>query len=93
MMDTIETQAHPPKIRIGKYEIDTWYSSPYPQEYACLSVLYVCEFCLKYMKSEDMERRHFVGYRHQGCFGIFCACVGETKLSLGPKLYVRVFRA
>lgn len=24
----------PPKIEFGRYEIETWYSSPYPQEYA-----------------------------------------------------------
>lgn len=26
-----ETKAFPPKIRIGRYEIETWYSAPYPQ--------------------------------------------------------------
>ena len=25
---------YPPCIEFGKWEIDTWYSSPYPQEYA-----------------------------------------------------------
>lgn len=25
---------YPPCIEMGKYEIQTWYSSPYPQEYA-----------------------------------------------------------
>lgn len=25
---------YPPCIEFGKYEIQTWYSSPYPQEYA-----------------------------------------------------------
>lgn len=25
---------YPPVIEFGKYEIHTWYSSPYPQEYA-----------------------------------------------------------
>lgn len=24
----------PPRIEFGRYEIETWYSSPYPQEYA-----------------------------------------------------------
>ncbi len=27
---------YPPCIEFGKYEINTWYSSPYPQEYAKL---------------------------------------------------------
>jgi hypothetical protein len=31
----IEAQGrYPPLIEYGKYEILTWYSSPYPQEYA-----------------------------------------------------------
>jgi len=25
---------YPPSIEFGKYELQTWYSSPYPQEYA-----------------------------------------------------------
>ena len=37
-------------IAFGRYELDTWYHSPYPEEYARLGRLYMCEFCLKYMK-------------------------------------------
>lgn len=48
----------PPMIAFGKYEITTWYSSPYPQEYAMLPKLYLCEFCLKYMKSQSILKRH-----------------------------------
>uniref|UniRef100_A0A672ZPS5 Histone acetyltransferase n=1 Tax=Sphaeramia orbicularis TaxID=375764 RepID=A0A672ZPS5_9TELE len=42
----------------GRYELDTWYHSPYPEEYARLGRLYMCEFCLKYMKSQTILRRH-----------------------------------
>ncbi|XP_053891306.1 histone acetyltransferase KAT6B isoform X3 [Malaclemys terrapin pileata] len=49
---------YPSVIEFGKYEIQTWYSSPYPQEYARLSKLYLCEFCLKYMKSKNILLRH-----------------------------------
>ncbi|KAK7507734.1 hypothetical protein BaRGS_00000699, partial [Batillaria attramentaria] len=49
---------NPPMIELGKYEIQTWYSSPYPQEYARLPKLYICEFCLKYMKSRAILKRH-----------------------------------
>ena len=35
------------KIVFGKFEIDTWYFSPYPEDYAKLDYLYICEFCLK----------------------------------------------
>nr|XP_006002901.2 PREDICTED: histone acetyltransferase KAT6A [Latimeria chalumnae] len=45
-------------IEFGKYEIQTWYSSPYPQEYTRLPKLYLCEFCLKYMKSKTILQQH-----------------------------------
>ncbi|CAG0913277.1 unnamed protein product [Notodromas monacha] len=75
----------PESIQIGKFDLYTWYSSPYPQEYAgsviprelsygeisysdiflvffCyrLEKLYLCEFCLKYMKSKTVLYRHVV---------------------------------
>ncbi|XP_046853084.1 histone acetyltransferase KAT7-like isoform X2 [Xenia sp. Carnegie-2017] len=46
------------KIEFGKFNIDAWYSSPYPQEYFHLPKVYICEFCLKYMKSLTISRRH-----------------------------------
>uniref|UniRef100_A0A8D0N8N7 Histone acetyltransferase n=1 Tax=Sus scrofa TaxID=9823 RepID=A0A8D0N8N7_PIG len=48
----------PSVIEFGKYEIHTWYSSPYPQEYSRLPKLYLCEFCLKYMKSRTILQQH-----------------------------------
>uniref|UniRef100_A0A182SQ68 histone acetyltransferase n=1 Tax=Anopheles maculatus TaxID=74869 RepID=A0A182SQ68_9DIPT len=48
----------PEAIRFGRHEIVTWYSSPFPQEYAKLKVLYMCEFCLKYMKTASELDRH-----------------------------------
>ncbi|XP_036387792.1 histone acetyltransferase KAT7-like isoform X1 [Megalops cyprinoides] len=45
-------------ILFGCFELDTWYHSPYPEEYARLGRLYMCEFCLKYMKSQTILRRH-----------------------------------
>ncbi|XP_067995957.1 histone acetyltransferase KAT6B isoform X2 [Melanerpes formicivorus] len=57
--DTGETSGrYPAAIEFGKFEIQTWYSSPYPQEYARLPKLYLCEFCLKYMKSKNILLRH-----------------------------------
>jgi histone acetyltransferase MYST1 len=46
------------KIQIGKYEIDTWYFSPYPEEYGKQPKLWICEYCLKYMKFEKTYSRH-----------------------------------
>ncbi|KAL2650872.1 hypothetical protein R1flu_019000 [Riccia fluitans] len=45
-------------VEFGKYEIDTWYFSPYPEEYANAHKLYICEFCLKYMKKKKSIQRH-----------------------------------
>lgn len=52
----------PASIEIGCFDIDTWYSSPYPQEYARLHKLFICEFCLKYMKSKPILERHLVSH-------------------------------
>nr|ABU97226.1 MOF [Drosophila simulans]ABU97234.1 MOF [Drosophila simulans] len=38
------------KLQFGNYEIDTWYFSPFPEEYGKARTLYVCEYCLKYMR-------------------------------------------
>lgn len=49
-------------IRFGKYDIDTWYNAPYPEEYQSVpdGRLWICEFCLKYMKSGFVAQRHRV---------------------------------
>ncbi|WVQ70070.1 histone acetyltransferase ESA1 [Kwoniella botswanensis] len=46
------------KLQIGKHEVETWYFSPYPVEYAHLPVLYICEFCLLYYPSFTQLKRH-----------------------------------
>ncbi|KAF7279892.1 hypothetical protein GWI33_006626 [Rhynchophorus ferrugineus] len=53
-----EQPRNPAAIEFGKYEIQTWYSSPFPQEYARLPKLFLCEFCLKYTKSKAVLERH-----------------------------------
>lgn len=45
-------------IEIGDYEVDTWYVSPYPEEYAKLKKIFICEFCLSYMASCETLSRH-----------------------------------
>lgn len=47
-------------IHFGGFEIDTWYAAPYPEEYSKNRILYICEFCLKYMGSEYVSNRHKV---------------------------------
>ena len=49
-------------VRFGAFEIDTWFSAPYPEEYQQVpdGRLWLCEFCLKYMKSGFVAGRHRV---------------------------------
>lgn len=46
------------KIQMGKHEVETWYFSPYPIEYAHLECLYICEMCLSYFPSAFVLKRH-----------------------------------
>jgi len=59
------TNQPPPSLRInsirfGPWEISTWYDAPFPEEYANIpdGRLWICEFCLKYMKSRFGAGRH-----------------------------------
>uniref|UniRef100_A0A6I8R1T3 Histone acetyltransferase KAT5 n=1 Tax=Xenopus tropicalis TaxID=8364 RepID=A0A6I8R1T3_XENTR len=45
-------------IELGRHRLKPWYFSPYPQELTVLPVLYLCEFCLKYVKSLKCLQRH-----------------------------------
>lgn len=55
-------------VVLGKWEMDIWYTSPYPNPYEYLSLpkLYICEFCLKYFNSPLIMKRHVIKciYRH-----------------------------
>lgn len=48
------------KIQIGNFEIDAWYFSPFPEDYGKQPKLWICEYCLKYMKYEKTFRHHLV---------------------------------
>lgn len=47
-------------IELGRHRLKPWYFSPYPQELTALPILYLCEFCLKYLKSLKCLHRHLV---------------------------------
>lgn len=47
-------------VQLGKFRIKPWYFSPYPQELTLEPVVYLCEFCLKYIKSFHCLKRHKV---------------------------------
>lgn len=46
------------KIQFGDFCINTWYSSPFPEEFSRCNTLYICEFCLKYLGSPTSYDRH-----------------------------------
>ena len=50
------------KIQFGKYEIDAWYFSPFPEEYGKQCKLWICEYCIKYMKFEKTYKEHLVRF-------------------------------
>lgn len=70
-----KTSGPPSKIKcinFGGYEIDTWHAAPYPEEYSRNKVLYICEFCLKYMNSDFVAWRHKVhASPTHVCFALF----------------------
>ncbi|KAK9704266.1 Histone acetyltransferase [Basidiobolus ranarum] len=46
------------RIQMGKYEIEGWYFSPYPPQYAHAELIYICEFCLCYFLTLKTFSRH-----------------------------------
>jgi histone acetyltransferase SAS3 len=62
---TQKTSGPPSKIKciaFGNYQIDTWNAAPYPEEYSRNRLLYICEYCLKYMNSDFVAWRHKVRF-------------------------------
>jgi histone acetyltransferase MYST1 len=54
-------------VRYGQYEIDCWYFSPYPiNPEESGRILYICEYCLKYMVTYNALEKHYMKcrYRH-----------------------------
>lgn len=45
-------------IYLGRHLIEPWYFSPYPQELSQCPIVYICEYCLKYMNSMKCLERH-----------------------------------
>lgn len=45
-------------VVMGKHNMEVWYQSVYPEDVQRLPKLYLCEFCLRYQKSEVTMKRH-----------------------------------
>jgi histone acetyltransferase HTATIP len=65
------------RIQIGPYDVETWYFSPYPEEFTQCPVMHLCEFCLTPHVSAFQLARHMTKcrlkhppgneiYRHEG---------------------------
>ena len=63
-------------VELGRYEIDTWYFSPYPEPYASCEKLYICEYTLKYFRKKRTLLRHMAKYklRHPPGNEIYRSC-------------------
>ncbi|CDW56663.1 histone acetyltransferase KAT5 [Trichuris trichiura] len=46
------------EVELGRYRIRPWYFSPYPEDFTLLPRVYLCEFCLKYLRSDTTLRNH-----------------------------------
>lgn len=46
------------RIQLGRHEVDCWYFSPYPEDYGKAPKLYICSFCLRYMKMKKTYLHH-----------------------------------
>ncbi|CAG9316802.1 KAT8_1 [Blepharisma stoltei] len=57
------------RIILGRYEISPWYYSPYLSRYPHIPTLYICEFCLKYMRHGSTYREHVKKCLHKKPMG------------------------
>jgi hypothetical protein len=58
LVDDVSIAHRIKSIQFGDFEVDTWYSAPYPEEYNQQDRLYLCEYCLKYLKDDFGMTRH-----------------------------------
>ena len=76
-------------MQFGCYEIETWYSSPYPPEYTQLPQIFVCEFCLRYYKTTVTYNNHTVSIVY---FRYILGCVKDISLFIFYFFSLVVFR-
>ncbi|DBA83233.1 TPA: nucleoside triphosphate pyrophosphohydrolase ham1 [Trebouxia sp. C0005] len=53
------------RIELGRYEMETWYFSPLPQEYNMCKMLYFCEYDLMFFKERQQMLQHLKRSRIQ----------------------------
>ena len=52
-------------VELGGRKIDSWYSSPYPEEYRRQPMLWICEYCLKYARLKCSYLKHLTLCQHR----------------------------
>lgn len=63
--DVVTRMKNVQMVELGMYRIRPWYFSPYPVDLTKEPVIFLCEFCLKYLKSAKCLERHRVSCSHQ----------------------------
>lgn len=76
------------KLELGKYEMETWYFSPFPPEFADCDKLYVCEVCSAEMQALVLQRRYpFVISACRAAFSDLARAAGWAAVARrGPSL-------
>lgn len=46
------------RLQMGKYDIEPWYFSPYPDSFSDVDLVYIDEFCLSYFDNQRSFERH-----------------------------------
>ncbi|KAJ5585455.1 uncharacterized protein N7459_005255 [Penicillium hispanicum] len=46
------------RLQMGKYEVEPWYFSPYPDSFSDVDMVYIDEFCLSYFDNQRAFERH-----------------------------------
>ncbi|KAL4927368.1 putative cell division control protein (Cdc5) [Aspergillus undulatus] len=46
------------RLQMGKFDIEPWYFSPYPESFSEADVIYIDEFCLSYFDNKRAFERH-----------------------------------
>jgi histone acetyltransferase HTATIP len=46
------------KVQFGRFDLNPWYFSPYPEDFSHEDMIYICEFCLSYYGDIKSFTRH-----------------------------------
>ena len=43
---------------MGRFDMEVWYQSPYPEDFPRGSKMFICQYCLKYLRCRTSLERH-----------------------------------